>query len=171
MTEASINRSLYHLFNNYNYKLFNAFVFDWECDFFAISTSNYIIEIEIKIDRSDFKNDFKKTIWFGNGPVLKHDYLADSNITYKPNKFYYACPDGLIKPDEIPENYGLIYIQNHKRDIVKQAKFLHKTDLMQDNRLLKSLLNKFYYRNALLKSAMDLYEWDIKYGQKRLYAN
>lgn len=61
MTSREIGQALYRHFINYDYKLFNTFVFGgWECDFFARSTSGYYIEVEVKISRSDFFADFKK---------------------------------------------------------------------------------------------------------------
>lgn len=56
-------------FINYDYKLCNTFMFGgWESDFFAMSTSGYCIEVEVKVSRSDFFVDFKKG---------KHKQFAD----------------------------------------------------------------------------------------------
>lgn len=83
-----------------------------EADVLAISRAGVVTEFEIKMSRGDFFADFKKTTKHslfetvfkkqtqGNLPVLA------SSI---PNKFYYACPKGLIKPQEVPEYAGLIY--------------------------------------------------------------
>jgi len=61
MTSGDIDKILYRHFANYDYKLFNTFVFGgWECDFFAQSSSGYFIEVEIKVSRGDFFVDFKK---------------------------------------------------------------------------------------------------------------
>jgi len=57
-----------------------------------------------------------------------------------PNRFYYACPEGLIKPEEVPVYAGLIYV-SHYATIVKQAPFIHKR--VMD--LSKVLLEKFYW--------------------------
>jgi hypothetical protein len=60
MTAKDIIESLYRHYCNYEYKLNNTFVFNWESDFFAMSSSNYFIECEVKISRGDFFVDFKK---------------------------------------------------------------------------------------------------------------
>ncbi len=61
MNSREVGQALYRHFINYDYKLFNTFVFGgWECDFFAKSSSGYFIEVEVKISRSDFFADFKK---------------------------------------------------------------------------------------------------------------
>lgn len=59
--------------------------------------SDYSYLIETKISRSDFLADAKKT--FRKDPTQG---IGD----YR----YYACPEGLIKPDELPEKWGLIYV-------------------------------------------------------------
>lgn len=53
--------------------------------------------IEAKVSRSDFLSDAKKP------------FRQDPSTGL--GKFrYYACPNGLIKQDEVPEKWGLIYI-------------------------------------------------------------
>lgn len=165
MTSYKISQALYCLFNNYKYILFNAFVFKWESDFFAISNSGYVAEIEIKISRADFKNDFNKTVWNG---TLKHDYLVDKTKILKPHKFFFAFPKGLIKHDEIPIKYGIIEMNDYSAKITRNAKFLHKTDLFSNNRFLLQLLKKFYYRNIDLRNEMGLRDYDVKYKQMRI---
>ena len=53
--------------------------------------------IETKISRSDFKADAKKE--FRGCESKGIGQLR-----------YYACPDGLIKPEELPYKWGLIYV-------------------------------------------------------------
>lgn len=69
MNERIIQLQVYSLFQNYDYKLFNSFMFAWESDFFAISKSGYSVEVEVKISRSDFKADQKK---IDKHHLLKH---------------------------------------------------------------------------------------------------
>lgn len=45
---------------DHNYVLENAYIFYWESDYFGISKSGYVYEIEVKISVSDFRADFKK---------------------------------------------------------------------------------------------------------------
>lgn len=58
------------------------------------SDSSYLIET--KVSRSDFLADAKK-------PFRKDPSQGIGDYRY------YACPEGLIKPDELPEKWGLIY--------------------------------------------------------------
>ena len=76
-----------------------------------------------------------------------------------PHRFYYACPEGLIKKDEIPEYAGLYWVTEKGTLIMKkQAPILHKFGY----NLTKILLDKFYYNsinlqydNAMLKRQLD----------------
>lgn len=61
------------------------------------------VNIEVKVSRSDFFNDKNK---YHNHP-LGH---------YK----IYACPTGLINPDEIPEKWGLLYINKRGGKLIKE---------------------------------------------------
>ena len=165
-------------FANYVYELHHTYVFGWESDFFAVAKqTDYVIEVEIKVSRSDFKADFQKTTFHEN--INKHSYLQDKTKKYKPNKFAFACPDGLIKPDEIPPEYGLFYLEETKYEspqihysnyfrCVRGPKFLHKENLFQDRYFVLKLLDKFYWRNNDLQYAMGLLSSDIRFGQRRI---
>lgn len=62
---------------------------------------------EVKVSRSDFIRDDK---W--------HNYLNYCN------SFYFVCPKGLIKPEELPEEAGLIYcLETGKLFTKKKAPF------------------------------------------------
>jgi hypothetical protein len=165
MTETHIKRALYRFFSNQKYKLFNTYLFSWESDFISFTTAGYCNEIEIKISKSDFKADFKKTIHSG---ILKHEYLRDTNETYKPNKFWFACPEKLVYPDEIHEQYGLIWVNNSYSKIIRPAAFLHRQKLLESYNFINTLMHRFYYRNMDLRNEMNLREWDIQYGQGRV---
>lgn len=167
MTAYDINKILYtNFFNNYDYLLFNSYIFKWESDFFAISKSGYVHEVEIKINKSDFKNDFKKKVYCGN--TLKHDYLQ-SKKEFTPNKFWFACPKKLIYLEDIPySNYGLIWIDKNHCKIIRNAKFLHKIKHLDNHKFTKMLLNKFYNNNIDLRYSLNLEEYDIKYHQRRI---
>lgn len=219
MTEKIIQDKLYRHFMNYEYKLFNTFLFDWECDFFCVSKNGYQNEIEIKVTRSDFFADFKKKkhkifvhrlagkthicveggigrgdiicevparvitirgarkfdmpdILSGKQTIVDWDrkigkYIVNDwndrmninimprtdqyrapvtpirfeNILQKkiPHRFWYAVPEGLIKPNEVPEYAGIIYISDTVKEI-RRAPYMHKNN--QD--ITKELLNKYY---------------------------
>jgi hypothetical protein len=44
-----------------------------------------------------------------------------------PNKYYFVCPENLIKKDELLDYQGLIYVdEKFNFTLIKEAKFLHK---------------------------------------------
>jgi hypothetical protein len=135
-------------FLNHKYLINNVYIYEWESDFFSVSESGYIYEVEIKISRGDFKDDFNKT--------NKHILLESNNpenFKSKPNKFFYAAPRGLLISSMIPEYAGFLEVDPQTKNVttVKDAPFLHKEkgiDLIKD-----ILIDKFYfrYRDLLLK--------------------
>ena len=119
------------------YLLRNLFVFGWESDLLFLSKSGTWTEIEIKISRSDFLADLKKT--------EKHSTLADKEKWMKPNRFFYAVPEGLVTPDEVPDYAGLIWVMDngfHSIVTQKPAPELHKHKNTPED--LK-LADKFYF--------------------------
>ena|SRR3990167_1294960 len=62
------------------------------------SSESYLIEC--KMSRGDFRNDFKKM-------RLQNPDGAMGNYRF------YLCPEGLIKKEELPEHYGLIYVTDN----------------------------------------------------------
>lgn len=191
MTTREVHKAVRNLFGNYEYPLFNSFIFAWESDFFAISKSGYSVEVEVKVSRADFKKDFThktdkhkifsrhkelavclasqksgtsyKTVWNRELKIWEKTDEATYVQFVKPceqlpNKFYYASPEGLINPEEVPAYAGLIYTQ--KEDIMKPtywiekpAPFLHKHKKCFD----KVLLGKYYHRNNELASLLSYY--------------
>lgn len=75
------------------------------------------------------------------------DFLADKNKSFRVNpetgmgKYrYYICPKGLINPDEVPENWGLLYvspkgriskiIEAHEQEYAKDLEYLMLTSAL-----------------------------------------
>jgi hypothetical protein len=68
------------------------------------SDQNKRIAFEIKISKSDFLNEFKK-------PNKRRPALFFSN------EFYFVAPYGLLKPEEIPSDCGLMEFDPESKDI------------------------------------------------------
>ncbi len=76
-------------------------------DVFGCNSSNSIV-IEVKRSRSDFLRDKKK--FFRLYPEMG---VGDFR--------YYLCPNEIIKPDDVPEKWGLIWVgENQKCKVVKE---------------------------------------------------
>ena len=164
--------------NTQKYNIENLYVYAWESDKLIKTRSGLFYEFEIKVSRSDFKNDFKNkedkhVILEGKeeflpsyGKILdenkhiweKYYRVADKK---KPNFFYYAVPEGLIDKTEVPEYAGLIYVlpegEKKTRDgewcdgfyVVKKAPKLHN-EKYTDEEL--NLAEKFYYNMETWKN-------------------
>jgi hypothetical protein len=113
-------------------------------DILIITQSDFAIDIEVKISRSDFKADFKKT--------SKHKYLELKKS--KQAYFYYAVPIGLIRLDEIPSYAGLIYVDGNKVQVVKKAPKLHDKKVTIEQKL--SIANSLSARCVFGESLMNL---------------
>ncbi len=183
LTEGSICKKISAKYaGNCKYKLANAYIFkrDWESDFFVQKDNGYAYEFEIKISRSDFFNDKKKvekhliletgiyhskgwqSTWNNETKCFDHEEKAtDQEHTFRPNKFFYVVPEGLISAFEIPKYAGLMYVpaDQYKEIItVKEAPFIHKDKLKFE----KILCSKFYhYWLEQKRKVMDL-ELQIK---------
>lgn len=133
-TELEIQKRLYwRLGEKREYAMPNVYVFENESDFLTVTRAGYIDEYEVKISRSDFRADFKKrrhinyqTLtpwrWYTRGDVT---WLYGRNVQY-PNRFWYAVPEDLVTPDEVPEYAGLIYVTDKGMAVeAKKAPKLH----------------------------------------------
>ncbi len=118
---------------SYDIVLQNYYYGTWEMDVMKITSAGYVIEYEVKISRSDFKNDFNKTQdnWLKNNSNgydkiknNKHQHILEGK---RCNRFYFVVPDGLIESKEVPDYAGLIYFNEVGGfRTIKNAKLLHK---------------------------------------------
>jgi hypothetical protein len=178
-TEGFIQSELSHFFtpNAVKYDIDGLYVFDWESDKLLETKSGYIYEFEIKVSRTDFKNDFKnkkdkhiilegeeaygdkyipkyykfleESEKHGKWAIESFHKYSDNNPYYlvaghkRPNYFYYAVPENLIKEEEVPSYAGLVYVdQWGNLTTIKKAPCLHK-EKYSDVDLKFS--EKFYY--------------------------
>ena len=164
-TENEIQRYLrWHFMtpNGAKYQIENLFVYRWESDYLHVTKAGYSYEVEIKISRSDFFNDMKKT---EKHQILENKYELKSyekEQPDKPNYFYYAVPRGLVKPEEIPSYAGLIYVDKiwPYVHIEVCAPKLHGEKIDEDRLKLK---DKFYYNYIQWKDkAENKYRQEIE---------
>jgi hypothetical protein len=136
----------------------NVFIGSFEADIMELTKAGYAVEYEVKISRSDFRNDAKKQRAYATQPPKsKYDILQEGK---RVNRFYYIVPEGLIAETEIPEFAGLIYARKgvigyysnklgfyDKEKVffttVKVAPLLTKEKLA-DSRLQKCLESTYY---------------------------
>lgn len=100
-------------------------------DFFAISVDNkkgygYSIAFEIKVTRADFGHEIDQ-------PQKRSAFFHQSN------EFYFVTPQGLVSPDEVPENCGLLeYDGTLKRVKVAQQRL----DIRYEPEFVASILGR-----------------------------
>ncbi len=131
----------------------------YEMDLFKITRAGLITEFEIKISRSDYKNDFKKGA--SNFGDSKHDELK-KGLRFC-NYFYFVVPENLISINEVPEYCGLIYYNKFQRfDYIKKAKKLHKTQFTD----YKFLCEKLTGRCNALQGKIMMNNYDRERSEK-----
>lgn len=111
----------------------------WECDVAELTSAGYLVEFEIKMSRSDFWRDSKKSGYVREDPndwktskrTTKHELCA-SGHKRAPNRFYFAAPEGLLSVEDIPSWAGLIEVGRYREidwphcTVLKRAPLLHK---------------------------------------------
>lgn len=142
-TEKLMQQKLQTYRTTARYVLQNLYVFGWESDILFLSRTGFWTEIEIKISRADFKADLKNK-------AGKHSALADPSVMTKPNQFFYAVPEGLVTPEEIPEYAGLLTVgqQWQSARTVKPAPWLHRQKTSPES---LGLTDKFYFNMLAAK--------------------
>jgi len=139
--------------NGYDIILPNFCYKSLEADVFKRTKNGYITEFEIKISRSDYFADFKKS----NGD--KHNRLKSGDSIC--NKFYFVVPRGLITKEEIPDYAGLITYNNKYFQVEKMAPFIHKRkpDSIETYRFL---LDKVTLREQTWRNKVRILERQIR---------
>ena len=155
MTEQEIQQAIYTgpYAGGHKYYIPNVYLYSWESDMISVTKAGYVYESEIKTSVSDFKKDFEK--------LIKH-YIFVTNEQFMgfPNYFYYVCPEGLLKLEDIPEYAGLKEAYEYmgkfsKRGceynkLVRTTKLIRKAPLLHKNKITEAqklkLLESMYYR-------------------------
>lgn len=95
---------------------------DEQPDVLGIWGANSTVNIEVKVSRSDFFADSKK--------LHNHPYGH-----YK----IYACPNGLIKPEEVPNMWGLLYLTKAGGKLVVEPKY-HKNEVQEVTGIMANIM-------------------------------
>lgn len=94
---------------------------DEEPDVIGWDSWGHSVLIEVKVSRADFLRDKKKAhrnpYWGG----------TSGEAGGLGQKRYFCCPLGLIGADELPEGWGLIYVDGKHLRAVKEAVAREKT--------------------------------------------
>ena len=133
--------------------LTNFFHSDWEADILSINNAGFSHEIEIKLSKSDFKNDFKKkyTNQKTGEKFLKHDKIGCGD--YICNAFSFLLPMGMIDYQSIPDHCGIIEFY-HNEDSwetefykIREPKTIHQDSYWQ-------LCDKDHFMRSMARSLL-----------------
>lgn len=107
------------------------------------------VVIECKVSRSDFLSDKKKH--FRKKPEVGMG-----------KKRYYCCPSGLIKQEELPEGWGLIYVTEKGKAIHQfyptipnpdypnsRMNYTHPANIKAENAIMYSALRRLHLRGCI----------------------
>lgn len=113
-------------------------------DVIGFGSWGHSVLIEVKVTRSDFLCDKKKS--FRKDP------------TKGMGKYrFYMCPDGLIKPEELPEGWGLIWVGKSVRCIFNPyASYSMKTppSIKDREKQHPGFVQNYLAEHALMYSAL-----------------
>lgn len=156
--------------------LTNHFHSDWEADILIINSAGCSHEIEIKLSKADFKNDFKKQYQHHNTKenFLKHDKISCGD--YPCNRFSFLLPQGMIEPDSIPLHCGIIEFY-HNPDawqttfqVVREPKDVHEVPfwtLFDKDLMLKMMARNLYFKKLEVKGKFEELILPPKFIQKK----
>lgn len=144
-----------------------------ESDLLVVKQNDFSYEVEIKISKADYLNDFKKpdrhqvietgTFYRDYKTCLRNKEGAltwyepgDPIYCSRANRFYFACPENLIKIEDIPYYTGLFYIlPDGSVQKVKEAKLLHKEKLTDFERLASKCYWMWKTQKQVLKNPKE----------------
>ena len=107
----------------------------------------------------------------GSGSVLieckasRSDFLADKNKPFRMNPSqgmgrsrFYCCPTGMIKKEELPKKWGLIYVgkTGHTRAVVNPLKYKYSREWVFTDRDIQSEMCMMYTALRYIDKGVDL---------------
>lgn len=125
--------------------------------------------------------EYADVIGFGSGgrsvlvevKVSRSDFLADKKKSFRINpekgmgsERYYCCPNGLIKVSDLPQGWGLIYVNNgkaklihkpmteysfegHGKTYISQRVYQHEKNIKAEHTLMYSALRRLHLKGYI----------------------
>lgn len=91
-------------------------------------SSSQSVLVEVKTSRTDFKKDFKKKFRIDQSKGMGNYRL-------------YCCPENMIDVNELPENWGLLYVVDNKIKLIKFPEY-QNANLDTERSLLLSIIRR-----------------------------
>jgi hypothetical protein len=86
------------------------------------------VMIEVKVSRSDFLTDKKKM-------CRKYENWGMGELRY------YCCPENMIKVEELPDKWGLLYLTGKRIKLIKNSE-LHEAHIKSERTMLLSVMRR-----------------------------
>lgn len=112
-----------------------------KADLLSVTKARFVHEFEVKCTASDFRREFETK-------DTKHRRLrtADNRLMALPNYFWFATPDGLLAPGDIPDYAGLITVARGRCTVQIEAPRIHSSNLTdRDRRYIERGLTHRYW--------------------------
>ncbi|WP_417430706.1 hypothetical protein [Halpernia sp.] len=134
--------------------LTNHFHTDWEADILIIDKEGFSHEIEIKLSKADFKNDFKKsyTNKTSGEKFLKHDKISCGD--YICNQFSFLLPMGMVEKENIPLHCGIIEFYHNPDSWETEFFEIRKPQLIHEDFYWK-MIDKEAFMRALARNLLS----------------
>ncbi len=144
--------------------LTNFFHSDWEADILLINDSGFSHEIEIKLSKSDFKNDFKKFYMNQRSgeKFLKHDKIGCGD--YICNSFSFLLSMGMMDHKEIPKHCGIIEFYHNEDNwetnfyIIREPQTIHQDSywkLCDKDQFIRNMARNLLIKKLELKGKKE----------------
>lgn len=109
----------------------------FETDILSITKSGYATGVEIKVSKSDLKNDLNKRHWKAYNRLINKGgvHVYKEKFFGKLKYFYYAVPPELVEDTEeqIPDWCGILTIGKRRKIIIhRKAEFLYNYKYSQN---------------------------------------
>ncbi len=133
---------------NHSYITENIYLWNWESDMISVTDAGYLREYEIKLNLSDYRQDFKKR---------KHDIFKGGQ-TNKPSQFWFVIHGFKLGYGDVPEYAGLMEMVKNKnsgryyKNIIKPAPRISNVQISdkQKLKLYYTIYNRYW--NLRIKS-------------------
>jgi len=148
MNERAAQRVLARYFNPFQQTVVpNCYFAGGEMDLLVVTRSGYLVEVEIKLSRADWKADLAKEKWT----------MPERRLV---SRFYYAVPPELCPaeaPEWVPATSGILHL--HPRDYVlehrkaERVKTAPKLTDQQQLHIMASIYRRWWRTRPLLEAA------------------
>ena len=128
---------------------------------FLVQHKDKLIEIEVKVSKSDLNNDFKKD---------KHRIYESGRSYWTPHQFYFAVPEDIAEyaaSKVVGTKYGLLVIGDGSPTVKREKRTIYSDEKLL-NRLIRNI-EKWGGFNITHKLNEEGYQYQIEFDIERSF--